>query len=143
MDVVTGLIKANIPARVALLVASQIDSRTIIDMKGAEELLGYGDMLFYPTGYSKPVRVQGAFVSEEEVANVVGFLKKNKLEDYFVEEAQIDEYINNETEGRTDSGGESTVAAVLRTNICLKPESSVLKWGKDLPHAAASLQCRV
>ena len=109
VDVVTGLIKANIPARVALLVASQVDSRTIIDMKGAEELLGNGDMLFYPTGYSKPVRVQGAFVSDEEVANVVGFLKKNKTEDYFAEEAQqIAEYMNNTDQGQMDFGGESS-----------------------------------
>lgn len=105
VDVVTGLIKANIPARVALLVASQVDSRTIIDMKGAEELLGYGDMLFYPTGYSKPVRVQGAFVSEDEVANVVGFLKQHKTEDYFAEEAQqIAEYMNNAGEGQMEIG---------------------------------------
>lgn len=106
VDVVTGLIKANIPARVALLVASQVDSRTIIDMKGAEELLGNGDMLFYPTGYSKPVRVQGAFVSDEEVANVVNFLKKNKTEDYFAEEAQqLEEYMNNAETGQMDFGG--------------------------------------
>ncbi len=105
VDVVTGLIKANIPARVALLVASQVDSRTIIDMKGAEELLGNGDMLFYPTGYSKPVRVQGAFISEEEVANVVRFLKKNKQEEFFAEESrQIEEYINNPA-ARGSSGG--------------------------------------
>ena len=109
VDVVTGLIKANIPARVALLVASQVDSRTIIDMKGAEELLGYGDMLFYPTGYSKPVRVQGAFVSDDEVANVVGFLKKNKTEDYFAEEAaQIAEYMNNAEAGQMEFGVESS-----------------------------------
>ncbi len=109
VDVVTGLIKANIPARVALLVASQVDSRTIIDMKGAEELLGNGDMLFYPTGYSKPVRVQGAFVSDDEVANVVSFLKKNKTEDYFAEEAQqIAEFMNNADQGQMDFGGESS-----------------------------------
>lgn len=109
VDVVTGLIKANIPGRVALLVASQVDSRTIIDMKGAEELLGYGDMLFYPTGYSKPVRVQGAYISEEEVANVVGFLKKNKTEDFFAEEAQqIEEYMNNAADGQMDLLGDSS-----------------------------------
>jgi len=109
VDVVTGLIKANIPARVALLVASQVDSRTIIDMKGAEELLGNGDMLFYPTGYSKPVRVQGAFVSDEEVANVVAFLKKNKTQDYFAEEAQqIADFMNNTDQGQMDFGGDSS-----------------------------------
>lgn len=74
VDVVTGLIKANIPSRVALLVSSGIDSRTIIDMNGAEKLLGNGDMLFAPSGYVKPVRVQGAFVSDEEVHKVVQFL---------------------------------------------------------------------
>ena len=108
VDVVTGLIKANIPARVALLVASQVDSRTIIDMKGAEELLGNGDMLFYPTGFPKPVRLQGAFVSDDDVANVVDFLKKHKTEDYFAEEAQqIAEFMNNTTDGQMEIGGDS------------------------------------
>lgn len=74
VDVVTGLIKANIPSRVALLVSSGIDSRTIIDINGAEKLLGNGDMLFYPSGYVKPVRVQGAFVSDGEVQSVVEFI---------------------------------------------------------------------
>ncbi len=74
VDVVTGLIKANIPSRVALLVSSGTDSRTIIDMNGAEKLLGNGDMLFYPSGYVKPVRLQGAFVSDGEVQKVVSYL---------------------------------------------------------------------
>lgn len=74
VDVVTGLIKANIPSRVALLVSSGIDSRTIIDINGAEKLLGNGDMLFYPSGYIKPIRVQGAFVSDGEVQSVVDFI---------------------------------------------------------------------
>ncbi len=74
VDVVTGLIKANIPSRVALLVSSGTDSRTIIDCNGGEKLLGNGDMLFYPSGYVKPVRLQGAFVSDEEVSKVVDFL---------------------------------------------------------------------
>lgn len=74
VDVVTGLIKANIPSRVALLVSSGVDSRTIIDINGAEKLLGNGDMLFYPSGYVKPVRVQGAFVSDSEVQSVVEFI---------------------------------------------------------------------
>ena len=75
VDVVTGLIKANIPSRVALLVSSGTDSRTIIDMNGAEKLLGNGDMLFYPSGYVKPVRLQGAFISDTEVTNVVNFIR--------------------------------------------------------------------
>lgn len=75
VDVITGIIKANIPSRIAFAVSSQIDSRTILDMAGAEKLLGKGDMLFYPIGASKPVRVQGSFISDQEVENVVGFIK--------------------------------------------------------------------
>ena len=77
VDVITGIIKANIPSRIAFAVSSQIDSRTILDMAGAEKLLGKGDMLFYPIGSSKPVRVQGAFVSDKEVEKIVDFLKSN------------------------------------------------------------------
>jgi S-DNA-T family DNA segregation ATPase FtsK/SpoIIIE len=76
VDVITGLIKANVPSRIAFAVSSGVDSRTILDMVGAEKLLGKGDMLFYPTGYPKPVRVQGAFISDDDVNKVVDFLKK-------------------------------------------------------------------
>ena len=76
VNVITGLIKANIPSRIAFSVSSSVDSRTIIDMNGAEKLLGNGDMLFYPSGYQKPVRVQGAFVSNKEINDVVDFLKE-------------------------------------------------------------------
>ncbi len=79
VDVITGLIKANMPSRVAFSVSSGVDSRTILDMNGAEKLLGKGDMLFYPQGYSKPARVQGAFVSDSEVSEVVDFLKNQML----------------------------------------------------------------
>ena len=75
VNVITGLIKANIPSRIAFSVSSAIDSRTIIDSSGAEKLLGKGDMLFFPSGYPKPIRVQGAFVSDKEVSAVVDFLK--------------------------------------------------------------------
>ena len=77
VDVITGLIKANVPSRIAFAVSSQVDSRTILDMAGAEKLLGKGDMLFYPTGIPKPVRIQGAFVSDKEVEKIVSFLKKD------------------------------------------------------------------
>lgn len=80
VDVITGIIKANIPSRIAFAVSSQIDSRTILDMVGAEKLLGKGDMLFYPIGSSKPTRVQGAFVSDKEVEKIVDFLKSNSGE---------------------------------------------------------------
>lgn len=78
VDVITGLIKANIPSRIALSVSSQIDSRTIIDSVGAEKLLGNGDMLYYPVGIPKPIRVQGCYLSESEVEKVVSFIKKQK-----------------------------------------------------------------
>jgi S-DNA-T family DNA segregation ATPase FtsK/SpoIIIE len=83
VDVITGLIKANMPSRVAFAVSSGVDSRTILDMNGAERLLGKGDMLFYPQGYTKPARIQGAFVSDEEVKAVVESLKS---QDYGSEE---------------------------------------------------------
>ncbi len=79
VNVITGIIKANIPSRIAFSVAQSVDSRTIIDMNGAEKLLGNGDMLFYPSGVPKPRRVQGAFVSEDEVAEVVRFLKEENI----------------------------------------------------------------
>ena len=79
VDVITGLIKANMPSRIAFSVSSGVDSRTILDMNGAEKLLGKGDMLFYPQGYPKPARVQGAFVSDSEVSDVVAFLKNQML----------------------------------------------------------------
>ncbi len=82
VNVITGLIKANVPSRIAFAVSSGVDSRTIIDMNGAEKLLGKGDMLFFPQGIPKPVRVQGAFVSDEEVQAVVDFLKDNSEADY-------------------------------------------------------------
>ncbi len=75
VDVITGIIKANIPSRIAFSVSSQTDSRTILDMAGAEKLLGQGDMLYYPTGQSKPKRIQGAFISDEEVEELVDTIK--------------------------------------------------------------------
>ncbi len=82
VDVITGVIKANIPSRIAFAVSSQIDSRTILDMGGAEKLLGMGDMLFYPVGAAKPTRVQGCFVSDDEIERVVSFIKSAGAADY-------------------------------------------------------------
>ena len=96
VDVITGLIKANMPSRVAFSVSSGVDSRTILDMNGAEKLLGKGDMLFYPQGYSKPVRVQGAFVSDKEVSDVVDYLKNQTLGNVYNSYAEdIEEKIKN------------------------------------------------
>ena len=93
VDVITGLIKANMPSRVAFSVSSGVDSRTILDMNGAEKLLGKGDMLFYPQGYSKPARIQGAFVSDKEVSDVVDFLKNQAIGNVYASE--IEEQLKN------------------------------------------------
>ena len=94
VDVITGVIKANIPSRISFAVSSGIDSRTILDQVGAEKLLGRGDMLYYPIGENKPVRVQGAFISEEEVENVVEFIKQSDEDIDYSED--ILNHINNE-----------------------------------------------
>ena len=96
VDVITGVIKANIPSRISFAVSSQIDSRTILDSGGAEKLLGKGDMLYYPVGSSKPLRVQGCFISEDEVERVVEFVK-NEVEKVEYKE-EIIEHINNESD---------------------------------------------
>jgi S-DNA-T family DNA segregation ATPase FtsK/SpoIIIE len=85
VDVITGLIKANIPTRIAFQVSSKIDSRTILDQMGAEALLGMGDMLYMPSGTGLPVRVHGAFVSDEEVHRVVAYLKEQGGEPNYIE----------------------------------------------------------
>lgn len=103
VNVITGLIKANMPSRIAFSVSSGVDSRTILDMNGAEKLLGKGDMLFYPQGYQKPARLQGAFVSDEEVSSVVEFLSdKNPGVEY---DAKIEQQMN--TVSLPGSGGGS------------------------------------
>ncbi len=109
VNVITGLIKANMPSRIALSVTSGVDSRTIIDMNGAEKLLGKGDMLFYPQGYQKPARIQGAFLTDEEIANVVHFLKENHKVLHFTQEnmMQIQEAINKNAAGSVSPGGDA------------------------------------
>lgn len=107
VNVITGLIKANMPSRIAFSVSSGVDSRTIIDMNGAEKLLGKGDMLFYPTGYPKPVRVQGSFVSDKEVQKVVDYLIENNGNTAYSEE--IEEHVNSST-GGADLGMPGTAA---------------------------------
>lgn len=111
VDVITGVIKANIPSRISFAVSSQIDSRTILDMGGAEKLLGKGDMLFYPSGESKPMRVQGAFISESEVEKVVGFIKDTQCGEVEYEDSIIDE-INTSVEINTDNRDELLEEAI-------------------------------
>jgi S-DNA-T family DNA segregation ATPase FtsK/SpoIIIE len=104
VNVITGLIKANMPSRIAFSVSSGVDSRTILDMNGAEKLLGKGDMLFYPQGYQKPARLQGAFVSDEEVSSIVDFLaEKNPGMQY---NSQIEQQVN--TAGMSGGTGGSS-----------------------------------
>ena len=101
VNVITGLIKANMPSRIAFSVSSGVDSRTILDMNGAEKLLGKGDMLYYPQGYQKPARLQGSFVSDEEVGKVVEFLTENHQQDARYNE-KITEMMNT---GNSGAGG--------------------------------------
>ena len=89
VDVITGVIKANVPSRIAFAVSSQTDSRTILDMGGAEKLLGKGDMLFYPLGAAKPVRLQGAYISEDDSEKVINFVKGQVKEEIKYEEEII------------------------------------------------------
>ncbi|MBO4980691.1 MAG: DNA translocase FtsK [Lachnospiraceae bacterium] len=103
VDVITGLIKANMPSRVAFAVSSGVDSRTILDMNGAEKLLGKGDMLFYPQSYTKPARIQGAFVSDKEVSDVVDFLKNQTLGNTYAED--VEEKIQSIGSSGGPSGG--------------------------------------
>ena len=106
VDVITGLIKANMPSRVAFAVSSGVDSRTILDMNGAEKLLGKGDMLFYPQGYPKPARIQGAFVSDDEVGNIVDFLKNQNIGNVYSEDIEDKiKSMGSQTAGSSASGG--------------------------------------
>lgn len=102
VNVITGLIKANMPSRIAFSVSSGVDSRTILDMNGAEKLLGKGDMLFYPQGYQKPARVQGAFVTDQEVGAIVNFLSSQHPE------TEYDQEIQQKIEAAKDTGGQNT-----------------------------------
>ncbi|WP_446899526.1 DNA translocase FtsK 4TM domain-containing protein [Clostridium sp. LBM24168] len=130
VDVITGVIKANIPSRISFAVSSQIDSRTILDTGGAEKLLGKGDMLFYPVGETKPVRIQGAFISEKEVENVVEYIKDKQgepqYEDKIMEEIdtnsspknnECDELLNEAIRIVIDSGQASTSLLQRRLRI--------------------------
>ncbi|MFE8703390.1 DNA translocase FtsK [Cytobacillus sp. FJAT-54145] len=127
VDVITGLIKANVPTRIAFSVSSQIDSRTIIDISGAEKLLGKGDMLFLENGSSKPVRLQGTFVSDEEIDAVVAHVKREQKPQYLFEQEELlkkaqvseeeDELFLEACEFVVDQGGASTSSLQRRFKI--------------------------
>ena len=104
VNVITGLIKANMPSRIAFSVSSGVDSRTILDMNGAEKLLGKGDMLYYPQGYAKPARLQGSFVSDQEVGEVVQFLTSNHTNDEKYD-TKITEMMNSTSASAGSAGG--------------------------------------
>ncbi|MBQ3008577.1 MAG: DNA translocase FtsK, partial [Oscillospiraceae bacterium] len=110
VDVITGLIKANIPARIAFAVSSQVDSRTILDAGGAEKLLGMGDMLFLPLGASKPTRVQGTYVKDEEIASVIEYIKRDFVAEYNQEMIENMEKMaakDKNAPAAADNGGEA------------------------------------
>lgn len=115
VDVITGIIKANIPSRIAFTVSSQIDSRTILDMGGAEKLLGKGDMLYYPVGESKPVRVQGAFVSDKEIESVVEYIKSNNTQRY--NEDILESLEKTATAGKASDGADDDCDELLTSAI--------------------------
>jgi DNA segregation ATPase FtsK/SpoIIIE, S-DNA-T family len=106
VDVITGLIKANVPVRVAFQVSSRVDSRTILDQMGAETLLGQGDMLYLPPGTGYPSRIHGAFVSDQEVHKVVNFLKQQGKPNYIDEITNSQESYDFSASGTTDNGEE-------------------------------------
>ena len=124
VDVITGVIKANIPSRVSFAVSSGTDSRTILDQVGAEKLLGRGDMLYYPIGENKPIRVQGAFISEEEVENVVEFIKKSHENMDYSED--ILNHINNEvaTESIITNDGDELLEEAIKIVVEYKQAST-------------------
>lgn len=119
VDVITGIIKANIPSRIAFAVSSQVDSRTILDMVGAEKLLGKGDMLYYPSGASKPKRLQGAFVSDQEIESIVEFIKNSSETAYDedIAESMENVVLNNGKKQKSDSSEEDEVDELLNEAI--------------------------
>ena len=119
VDVITGLIKANIPSRIAFTVSSQVDSRTILDMAGAEKLLGKGDMLYFPVGETKPHRIQGAFISEKEIENIVEEIKKNSDTTYSEAIIESIEKANNSSKNGDTSDTEDDADPILNDAIDL------------------------
>ena len=129
VDVITGIVKANIPSRIAFAVSSQTDSRTIIDMGGAEKLLGKGDMLFYPIGFNKPVRVQGAFVTDDELNKIVDFIVKQSIPVNYTEEVTEQE-LECDSKNKNTGGEEAESDAPAEDELFADALSLVLDMGQ-------------
>ena len=123
VNVITGVIKANIPSRIAFAVSSGVDSRTILDMNGAEKLLGKGDMLFYPYYMTKPIRVQGAFVTDEEVANIAAFLQKQDNVEGGEMNTSID--LSAAAPGKTGAGGRDELFLTAGEYVCHQEKATI------------------
>ncbi len=134
VDVITGIIKANVPSRIAFAVSSQIDSRTILDMAGAEKLLGKGDMLFYPIGANKPVRVQCSFVDDNEVEKIVSFIKKDGEQSEYSK--QILEQIENSTKSDKERDMEMAEDSDDETDVLL---NEAIEYALDVGQASVSM----
>ena len=128
VDVITGLIKANIPSRIAFAVSSQIDSRTILDSGGAEKLLGNGDMLFLPVGAAKPVRIQGTFVTDEEISAVLNFIKSTSSEQY--DEEMIAEMERRAVAEKGGKGGDADEGDNTRDPLFEQAVECVIEAGQ-------------
>lgn len=129
VDVITGIVKANIPSRIAFAVSSQTDSRTIIDMGGAEKLLGKGDMLFYPIGFNKPVRVQGAFVTDDELNKIVDFIVQQSIPVNYTEEVTEQE-LECDSKNKNSGGEEAEGDSAAEDELFADALSLVLDMGQ-------------
>jgi DNA segregation ATPase FtsK/SpoIIIE, S-DNA-T family len=138
VDVITGIIKANIPSRISFAVTSQVDSRTILDMSGAEKLLGRGDMLFSPVGAPKPIRVQGAFISDKEVEAIVDHLKSTSTAQYDEEILQKIEKTAEPAPVESDGDDELLQPAIELVIDCGQASSSLIQRKFKVGYARAA-----
>ena len=132
VDVITGLIKANIPSRIAFAVSSGVDSRTILDSVGAEKLLGKGDMLYAPIGSTKPIRVQGAFISEEEITRIVDYIKRKDVsETSEMIEREIESSLNHNDDkkgGYTEDEEERDPILIEAIERCINDKTASISY---------------
>lgn len=133
VDVITGLIKANIPSRISFAVSSATDSRTILDMGGAEKLLGKGDMLFAPVGMQKPMRIQGSFLTDEEINRITDFIKEQATADYKIEKDDI-----NEVEVSLDEEQDELYEEAVKLVVKYRASISMLQRRLHIGHSRAA-----